>query len=232
MSTSPVALVAQQAFDAVPADRRPTADDIDALSHALVMLLICAAPDPAALEGDGKATIQAIRTFAHHAISVFFERFRTLVGNTNGKADEEDIDRAWQYMDRFIFYLRTRQYQDDEFLPELVDGLAALIEQDEKGVERLRSNGCFNWNNRDWFKDRVQEVKERREVCHAMCMSMDADYNTSQTMHADHAHTNPSELSASLVVSFPAATAKSEEHREVCCFSYYISHNLQLIRMR
>ena len=101
------------------------------MSNALDMLLICAAPDPAALEGDTKATIQAIRMFTHHAISVFFERFRTLVGGTNGEADKEDIDKAWRHMNIFIDVPRERRYQDDEFLLTLVDGLASLFMQDQ-----------------------------------------------------------------------------------------------------
>ena len=158
----PVALIAQQAFDAVPADRRPTPGNIDALSDALVMLLVCAAPDPAALEGDAKTTVQDIRTFTHDAISVFFERFRTLVEDTNGGADEEDIEEAWRHMNVFIGDLRRRQYQDDEFLPELVDGLAPLIAQDVKGMERL--HWLFG-DNREWFKEQKHALDERRKVC-------------------------------------------------------------------
>ena len=130
------------------------------------MLLVCAAPDPAALEGDAKATIQTIRTFTHHAISVFFERFRSLVRDTNGGADEEDINEAWRDMNWFIFRLRKRQYQDEEFLPELVDGLAALVEQDIQGIKRLRT---FWHDHREWFKERKHELDERRKVC---CMAL------------------------------------------------------------
>ena len=136
---------------------RLTADDIGALSNALVLLLMCAASDPALLEGDVKATIQSIRTFAQHAISIFFERFQTFVRDTNGTSDEENIDRAWGTMNRFIHGLR-----DEEFLPELVDGLETLIELDVHGIERLK----WRWaDNREWFKKRKRERDERRKVC-------------------------------------------------------------------
>ena len=157
----PVALVAQQAFDAAPTDRRPTVDEIWDLRNALGLLLLCAAPDTATHESDAKATIQAIRKFTHHAISVFLERFWILVVDTNGKADKPHSDKAWRCMNWFIYYLR-RYYQDEEFLPELVDGLAALIAQEERGLDRLLQDELFK--NREWFTERKCELDERRKV--------------------------------------------------------------------
>ena len=126
------------------------------------MLLICAAPDPAALEGDTKATIQAIRMFTHHAISVFFVRFRTLVGNTNSAADRLEMNRAWRYMDWLIHYYRRQGYQDDEFLPDLVDGLASLITKDQTGIDRQLDPRLRD--HEEWFKDEKRKLNERRMV--------------------------------------------------------------------
>ncbi|KAI0698852.1 hypothetical protein C8Q76DRAFT_248362 [Earliella scabrosa] len=168
-----VALIAQQVFDAASTDRRPTEDKIWDLCAALDLLLACAAPDPAALEGDAKATIQAIRTSTHHAISVFFERFRTLVGDTKGEAKKSDVEKAWKSIDSFIYRLQRRRHQDDEFLPELLDGLEALIEQDVEVIERLHPYLC---DHREWIREQKRGLDDRRKVCCLAPLCMSNDY--------------------------------------------------------
>ena len=161
--TIQVAVVTEQAFlEASTSDRRPTADELNNLRHALDLLLFCAAPDPAAVEGDSKTTVQVIRRYTHRAISVFFDRFRALVGDTSGET-ESDIDRAWLYMNEFIDDFRRRLYQEDELHPDVVDGLASVIAPDERGIDRL--DHLYDYDNREWFQDQIQILHGLRMVC-------------------------------------------------------------------
>ncbi|KAI0704105.1 hypothetical protein C8Q76DRAFT_220152 [Earliella scabrosa] len=168
-----IAVVTEQAFlEASTSDRRPTADELNDLRHALDLLLFCAAPDPAALEGDSKTTVQVIRRYTHRAISVFFDRFRALVRDTSGET-ESDVDRAWLYMNEFIDDCRRRPYQDEEFHPDVVDGLASVIAQDERGIDRL--DNILDYDNREWFQDRIQVLHELTMAVQANLTSANMD---------------------------------------------------------
>ncbi|KAI0744467.1 hypothetical protein C8Q76DRAFT_851493 [Earliella scabrosa] len=174
-----IALVAQQVFDATTTDRRPTPDTIDSLRGALEMLLVCTgAPDPAvALGNDAKATIPAIRTFTRHVMAVLFERFRTLVEDADGEAPTSDIDQAWQYMNWFIDTVRKIRYEDDELVPMLVDALASLLAQDERGLNRLEQD--WRIDNRAWFAEHQRQIDERRNAHHANTVIVKASETSS-----------------------------------------------------
>ena len=137
--------------------------ELNHLHYALALLLICAAPNPAALEGEAKVTIQAIRAFTHHAISVFFELYRPFVGVQTNRVAESLTGIAWANTNWVIQFFQKAQYEDDEFLPDLVDGLESLIAQDAKGIEWLHSPNLYD--HREWFREMKCELDKRRKVC-------------------------------------------------------------------